>query len=103
MATSDLRAKVVQVGPGEALALQLAQRATLAATAALHAGRYPQPSAEQFRRIAAIVSGEALLAGLALAGHPEDATDDQLDEAADRTGGAAVVEVMGPPAREAIQ
>jgi hypothetical protein len=102
MATSDQRTKIVQVGPGEVLALQLAQAATLAAAEALRAGRYPEPSREAFQRIARIVSQEALAAGLMLCTHPE-ISDETLDEAAELTGRVAVVEVMGPPAREAIQ
>ena len=102
MATRNATARVVQVGPAEVLALQLAQAATLAAVDALHAGRYPKPSREAFRRIAAVVSQEALVAGLVLCTHPE-ITDAALDEAAELTGRAAVVAVMGPPARDALQ
>lgn len=102
MATRDSSAKVIQVGPGEALAVQLGQRATAAAAEALRTGCYPEPTPEAFRRIAAIVSAEALAAGHALCGHPE-ITDEALDEAADLTGRQAVVAVLGPPARTALQ
>lgn len=98
MATHDAKARLVQVGPVEVLALELTRLAVVAAAEALHAGGYRPPSEEEFRRISAALSREAL-AGAALVGPDASVTDDRLQEAAQVTGCQVVAEVLGPPPR----
>ena len=99
---SEGKVTVVQVSPGEALAAQLGARAVAAACEALRLGGY-RPTPEQLKRIARELTAEALAAGLALAelvaaGSIPAPGDDDLDEAADRSGAAKVLALLGPPA-----
>lgn len=100
MATSDGKVRLVQVSPGEALALQLALHAAAAAGSAARELGYPMPTEDQWKRIGRRISQEALAAGLALmlpgASRP---TDEDLDQAAELTALAAVREVLGSPLR----
>jgi hypothetical protein len=102
MASDGGNVRFVMVGAGEVLALQLAERAAAAALEVLQAGGY-QPTPEQLQQIAHALTTEALAAGLTIPGNLPEITDEQLDRAADLSGHAAVVEVLGPPARAAVQ
>lgn len=96
MATHDAKARLVQVGPVEVLALELTRLAAVAAAEALRGGGYLQPSQEEFLRISAALSREAHAAAV-LVGPDEAFTDAQLHQAALVTGFQVVAEVLGPP------
>lgn len=97
MGKRDGKVQVLQVSPGEALALQLGQAVAAAAGQALREGGY-RPTAEQFREMTARLSREALAAGLTLAGGGlPGLTDDVIDEAAERTARQVISDVLGLP------
>jgi hypothetical protein len=100
MARDQGKVRTMQITPGQALALQLGARAAAAAGEAARIGGYTL-TPEQVQRINHELALEALAAGTALAeavaaGMPAP-SDDVLDEAADRSGAAKVVEVCGRP------
>jgi predicted solute-binding protein len=97
MATRDGAVRVFEVGPGEALAVELAQAGVAAALDALRAGGYARPTDEQFRQIAHRVTREALAAGVAIHATKAEFSDDELDDAAQVTAHEAVCAVLGAP------
>lgn len=100
-AQSEGKIRLVPATPGEALGLQLGARAAAYAGHMLRVGGY-HPTPAQIARISRELALEALAAGVALAdavaGGMTPPSDDDLDEVADRSGAAKVVEVCGPPA-----
>lgn len=100
--------KAVQVTPVQVLQAQLAMRAAATAGATAKQLGFPQPTPEQAQRITELLTrGCAGAAALVLAaafapGDPVVATDEQLDEIADRLAFDAVREVLGAAPHEGL-